>query len=187
MHDDSDIKIFKGKSDYGDGSDLFALAEEMKRHILNGNSPKAKELGKVLAEISPDSDDLGDELTKFVCSSVVTPEIKTQIQTLMLFCAEYTLLRKLCPMLSTTATEAMYDALRTSNAAYYDDISNGTAVSFYYLAVKRNKTIAQSVGESFAMLCEAQDNKLIKALGENVFELMCEKIGALIDSYNFEK
>ncbi len=187
MHDDSDIKIFKGKDDDGDGSDLFALAEEMKRHILNGNSPKAKELGKALAAISPDSDGLGDELIKFVRSSVVTPEMKIQIKTLMLFSAEYTLLNKLCPMLSTTATEAMYETLRSENAVYYDGISNGAAVSFYYLAVKRNKNIAAAVGESFAMLCEAQDNKLIKTLGENVFELMCEKISNIIDTYHFEK
>ncbi len=187
MLDDSDIKIFNGKNDEADGADLFALAEEMKRHIINGNSPKAKELGRALAAISPDSDDLGDELNKFVRNSAVTPEMKIQLKTLMLFCAEYTLLSKLCPMLSTTATEAMYEALRTGSSAYYYGISNGAAVSFYYLAVKRNKNISEAVGESFAMLCEAQSNKLVKALGENVFELTCEKISKIIDSYSFEK
>ncbi len=187
MHDDSDIKIFKGASSESDSSDLFALAEEMKRHVLNGNSPKAKQLGRELAAISPDSDDLGEELQKFVRNSAVDEEIKIQLQTLMLFSAEYTLFNSLCPMLSTAATEAMYESLRTEKAEYYNEISSGTAVSFYYLAVKRNKNLSSAVGESFAMLCEMQDNKLIKTLGENVFVIMCKKIEEIIESYSFEK
>lgn len=185
MHDDSDIKIFKGSDNDNDGSDLFALAEEMRRHIINGNSPKAKELGARLAHISPDSDNLGEELNKFVRNTAADEEVKVQLQTLMLFCAEYTLLNELCPMLSTSATEAMYDAIKANAPAYYNGISNGAAVSFYYLAVKKNRDVAKAVGESFAMLCE-QDSKLIKTIGKNVFTLTCEKVKEIISEYEFE-
>lgn len=187
MHDDSDIKIFKAKSDDTDGGDLFALAEEMRRHIVNGNSAKAKELGARLADISPDSENLGEELNKFVRNSAVDEPVKIQLKTLMLFCAEYTLLNELCPMLSTTATEAMYDKLKADTPVYYNGISNGAAVSFYYLAVKRRNDIAKAVGESFAMLCEAESSKLMAMLGENVFSLTCDIIKNIIAEYKFEK
>ena len=186
MHDDSDIKIFKAKSDEADGSDLFAIAEEMRRHIVNGNSQKAKELGTRLASISPDSDNLGEELNKYVRNTAADEEVKVQLLTLMLFCAEYTLLGELCPMLSTSATEAMYNTIKARFPDYYSSISNGAAVSFYYLAVKKNRNIAEAVGESFAMLCE-QDSKLIKTMGENVFTLTCDIIKNIITEYHFEK
>ena len=38
MHDDSDVKIFKAPTADNDSSDLFAVAEEIKHNILNGNS-----------------------------------------------------------------------------------------------------------------------------------------------------
>lgn len=187
MHDDSDIKIFKAKSDDTDSGDLFALAEEMRRHIVNGNSGKAKELGSKLAAISPDSENLGDELNKFLRNSAVDEPVKIQLKTLMLFCAEYTLLNELCPMLSATATDAMYDTIKTDSSDYYNSISNGAAVSFYYLAVKRRSDIAKAVGESFAMLCETENSKLISTLGENVFTLTCDIVKNVIAEYDFEK
>ena len=112
MHDDSDIKIFKSKSDEADGADLYALAEEMRRNIVNGNSAKAKELGVKLASLSPESDDLGEELIKYVRNTAADEEIKDQIVTLMIFCAEYTLLGELCPMLAASATETMYNVIK---------------------------------------------------------------------------
>ena len=45
--DDSDMKIFgvKEEPDSTDGAEVQALAEEMKRQRLNGNSERAKQLG----------------------------------------------------------------------------------------------------------------------------------------------
>ena len=186
MHDDSDIKIFKSKDEEADSADLYALAEEMRRNIVNGNSQKAKELGIKLASLSPDSDDLGEELIKYVRNTAADEEIKDQIVTLMLFCAEYTLLGELRPMLSASATEAMYNVIKEKFPTFYNSISNGAAVSFYHLAVKKNRDVAKAIGESFAMLCE-QDSKLIKTMGENVFTLTCEKVKETIAEYKFEK
>ena len=44
--DDSDMKIFgvKEEPDSTDGAEVQALAEEMKRQRLNGNSERAKQL-----------------------------------------------------------------------------------------------------------------------------------------------
>ena len=57
--DDSDMKIFgvKESSDVSDGAEVQALAQEMKRQRLNGNSARAKQLGIRLAALAPDSAD----------------------------------------------------------------------------------------------------------------------------------
>lgn len=187
MYDDSDIKIFNAEPKDKEADNLLALAEEMKRHIINGNSAKAKQLGKKLADLSPDADNLGEELTALVKDSFVTVDMKIQLKTLMLFCAEFTLLSELCPMLSTTASEAMYAKLKSDFPTYYEGISNGAALSFYYLAVKKNKDISRAVGNTFAMLCSAENNTIAKTLGENAFILACNKIKEVISAFDFEK
>ena len=55
--DDSDMKIFgvKEEPDSTDGAEVQALAEEMKRQRLNGNSERAKQLGIRMAALAPDS------------------------------------------------------------------------------------------------------------------------------------
>lgn len=57
--DDSDMKIFgvKEEPDSTDGAEVQALAEEMKRQRLNGNSERAKQLGIRMAALAPDSAD----------------------------------------------------------------------------------------------------------------------------------
>lgn len=57
--DDSDMKIFgvKEEPDSTDGAEVQALAEEMKRQRLNGNSERAKQLGIRMAALAPDSSD----------------------------------------------------------------------------------------------------------------------------------
>ncbi|MBQ8027312.1 MAG: hypothetical protein IJ261_04260 [Clostridia bacterium] len=186
MLDDSDVKIFTAKSDDSDGSDLFAVAEEIKRNILNGNSAKAKELGKKLATLSPESNDLDEELTGLLRAAWIKPDIKIQLRLLMVFCAEYTLLSELCPMPATTANEVMYAKLKENAFGFYDSISNGAAMSFYYMAVKQRDTV-KAVGENFAMLCDAKTSERIKNLGSQVFLLTCKHIVKLIEEYSFEK
>lgn len=185
MLDDSDIKIFTSKKEDNDGSDLFAVAEEMKKHIANGNFSKAKELGKKLADISPDSNDLSDELTAMLSAPSVTLDIKIQLKVLMLFCAEYALFKELCPLLATCANEAMYNKIRKDSAAFYEGISNGAAMSFYYMAIKQRE-ISKAIGESFAMLCNAENNATIKALGSKTFELILCHIKEQISKAAFE-
>ena len=186
MLDDSDVKIFTAKSDDTDASDLFAVAKEIKRNILNGNSEKAKALGKELASLSPESEDLINELTETLDAEWIKPEIKVQCRLLMVFSAEYTLLSELTPMLATTANESLYDGLKADAPVFYDSISNGAAMSFYYMAVKQ-RDVVKAVGENFAMLCDAKGNETVIELGSNVFFLTCKHIVNTVEKYNFEK
>ncbi|MBQ5824994.1 MAG: hypothetical protein IIW48_09340 [Clostridia bacterium] len=186
MHDDSDVKIFKANRGDNDNSELYAVAEELKFHVLNGNSAKAKQLGKELASLSPESENLINELTETLEADWIMPEIRNQLRLLMVFSAEYTLLSELCPMLATSASEAFYNEMRNSAPDFYNGISNGAAMSFYYMAVKQYDT-AKAVGESFAMLCNAKTDERILDLGSKVFLLTCKHIVKIIDGYTFEK
>ncbi len=186
MHDDSDVKIFNAGHSDGDSGELYAVAEELKFHVLNGNSAKAKQLGKELASLSPESEDLINELTQALDAEWIKPDIKNQLRLLMVFCAEYTLLSELCPMLATSASEAFYDELRKSAPEFYDGISNGAAMSFYYMAVKQYDTV-KAVADSFAMLCDAKTDERITNLGGQVFLLTCKHIVKIIEGYAFEK
>jgi len=181
MHDDSDVKIFKAPTTDSDTSDLFAVAEEIKRNILNGNSAKAKALGKELASLSPESEDLINELTE-----TLDTEIKNQCRLLMVFSAEYTLLSELKPILATAANESLYNGLKKDAPEFYDSISNGAAMSFYYLAVKQRDVI-KAVGENFAMLCNLKGNETVSELGSKIFLTTCKHVVGVVEKYGFEK
>ena len=181
MHDDSDVKIFKAPTADNDTSDLFAVAEEIKRNILNGNSDKAKALGKELASLSPESENLITELTE-----TLDAEIKNQCRLLMVFSAEYTLLSELKPILATAANESLYDGLKKDAPEFYDSISNGAAMSFYYLAVKQ-RDVTKTVGENFEMLCNAKGNKTVSELGSKIFLTTCKHVVHTVEKYKFEK
>lgn len=181
MHDDSDVKIFRAPTADNDSSDLFAVAEEIKRNILNGNSAKAKSLGKELASLSPESENLINELTE-----ALDAEIKNQCRLLMVFSAEYTLLSELKPILATAANESLYDGLKKDAPEFYESISNGAAMSFYYLAVKQRDVI-KAVGENFAMLCNAKGNETVSELGSKIFLTTCKHVVGVVEKYGFEK
>ena len=181
MHDDSDVKIFRAPTADSYTSDLFAVAEEIKHNILNGNSAKAKSLGKELASLSPESENLINELTE-----ALDAEIKNQCRLLMVFSAEYTLLSELKPILATAANESLYDGLKKDAPVFYDSISNGAAMSFYYLAVKQRDVI-KAVGENFAMLCNAKGNETVSELGSKIFLTTCKHVVGVVEKYGFEK
>ena len=188
--EDNDVKIFNAgnKTEHRDTTDLdiIVLAEELKRNMANGNAAKAKELGKLLAGMTPDSDDLNDELKAILADRSVTNDIKLQLRILMVFAAEHTLFRLLPPLVAATASDALYDKLRRDEYEFYETVSGGTSFTFYYLAVKKDDA-NKAIGESFAMLCNADNNAVIRYLGQQTFALMCAQIESMIEERSFEK
>ena len=188
--EDNDMKIFNGgnKTEEHDSVDLdiIVLAEELKRNMANGNAAKAKELGKQLAGFTPDSDDLSEELKAILSDRSVTSDIKLQLRILMVFAAENTLFRMLPPLVAATASDALYDKLRRNEYDFYETVSGGTSFTFYYLAVKKDDA-SKAIGESFAMLCNADNNAVIRYLGQQTFTLMCSQIERMIEERSFEK
>lgn len=89
--DDSDMKIFgvKEEPDSTDGAEVQALAEEMKRQRLNGNSERAKQLGIRMAALAPDSADADSlDLSRLLGDPLPAPDIMCQIRILLIFIAE---------------------------------------------------------------------------------------------------
>ncbi len=188
--EDNDVKIFTGGSKASDRDstdlDIRVLAEELKRNMVNGNAAKAKELGKTLAGLTPDSDGLSDELKAILSDRAVTNDLKLQLRILMVFAAENTLFRLLPPLVAATASDALYDKLRRHEYDFYENVSGGTSFTFYYLAVKKDDP-NKAIGESFAMLCNADNNAVIRYLGQQTFALMCAQIEGMIADYAFEQ
>ena len=177
--DDSDMKIFgvKEEPDSTDGAEVQALAEEMKRQRLNGNSERAKQLGIRMAALAPDSAD---------ADSLPAPDIMCQIRILLIFIAESCLhLYTPTPLLATTAANALYDKLIEDDPGFYDTISNGAAFSFYYLALRHSGKADENIGATFAMLCGAEEDQALTDLGARVYQYVTRKIRGLIGEIQF--
>ena len=184
MPDDKDVKVFTANKKDASDEELLLLAEEMRKQVLNGNTPKAKELGRRIALFSPDSDDIGDELKQIVTQKNVTLDLKLQLKILMLYSGEYALYHCLRPSIATSATEAMYDRLRREAETFYRNAAIGTAFTFYRIAAKKND-VPEAMGESFAQLCDSESNAKIKELGKATFIGICRRIDELVLEYDF--
>lgn len=187
--DDSDMKIFgvKEEPDSTDGAEVQALAEEMKRQRLNGNSERAKQLGIRMAALAPDSADADIlDLSRLLGDPLPAPDIMCQIRILLIFIAESCLhLYTPTPLLATTAANALYDKLIEDDPGFYDTISNGAAFSFYYLALRHSGKADENIGATFAMLCGAEEDQALADLGARVYQYVTRKIRGLIGEIQF--
>lgn len=184
MFDDSDIKIFNDKGQPEENFDEITVIEEMKRHRINGNFDKAKELGKQLADIFVDETKLMRDLAKEVGSLDFEDDIIYEIKVLLAFTAEYCINHSLTsPLLSNTAINKMYDTVKENAFEFYDRLDDGAEYSFYYLALRRSGETSAEIGKAFAMLCE---NKDFATLGKNLFEFAGQEINSIIDLCEFE-
>lgn len=187
--DDSDMKIFREKEERptSDGAEVQALAEEMKRQRLNGNSERAKRLGVRLASLAPDSDDVDSlDLPRLLGSPLPSAEIMEQLRILLIFTAEACLhLYTPSPLLATTAVNALYDRLIEEDPGFYDTISNGAAFSFYYVALRHGGKAAENIGDAFAMLCGKEDDRSLIQLGARVYQYVTRKVREMIGETRF--
>lgn len=188
-YDDSDMKIFGGQaeSDAAGAAEVQQLAQEMKRQRLNGNSARAKRVGARLAAIAPggeneDSRDLSDVLGE----TLPAPYVMYQIRVLLIFTAE-SYIHRLLPtsFLATTAINALYDTLIENEPRFYDNISDGAAFTFYYLRLRSGGNIDRGIGESFAMLCDREDDEEFIDLGSNVYRYIRRKMEEFIAEEEF--
>lgn len=184
MFDDSDIKIFNDNNSSQDSFDEISVIAEMKRHRSNGNSEKAKALGKHLADIFVDEEKMIKDLSKEVGPLNFDDDIMYQIKVLLAFTAEYCINHSLSsPLLSNTAINKMYDTVKANAFEFYDRLDDGAEYSFYYLALRKSADIADEIGKAFAMICGSKE---FAGLGKNLFEFAKQEIDSVIDLYEFE-
>ena len=183
MFDDSDVKIFDEKGKANENYDEIAAIHEMTKQRNNGNSDRAKKLGRHLAGIFVDEPYLLKELASEVGDLDYGEDIMYQIKVLIIFTAEYSINHTLpSALLSNTAINAMHDTLKKQAAEFYDRLDDAAEYSFYYLAVRKGTDIAKDIGKSFAMLCNKSD---YATLGQNIFEVVQKEIQKIIESFKF--
>lgn len=187
---DNDVKIYKSKSELNkNGNDLSVAFDAVVSQRANGNIDKAVRLGSILGTISPSDEGEGItvDLREHLAQRYFAPDILYQIKVLLVFACE-TLLQIEIPVsvVSATAIAAMYDKIKSRSPGFYDNISNGAAFTFYYLAIQKGGDISENIGEAFAMLCSVKNKEGFVNAGKTVWNIAVDVIEKEIDKAEFK-
>ena len=178
---DDDIKIFHPAKSSSAGADLAELALLMDSYRSNGNMEKATALGEKLADLSPEI------LCPKDAEKLNTNEVR-MLRALMVFSAQISL-HKYLPhqMLSSQAVNAMYAKIASMHPGLFENISDGSSYTFYYLSVRKNKDVEQNIGKNYAMLCDRDNDEFYEALGTKVYTLTDVTVCDLIEEFEFKE
>ncbi|MDR0315247.1 MAG: hypothetical protein LBH71_04785 [Oscillospiraceae bacterium] len=187
MDNDSDVKIYgqSGEDEDRDRDETIRLIEETHRQRKNGNSQKAKQLGKDLAAIAPGEKYFPENLEdEFMEASVLE-----QVCALLLFSSEAALQYYLpSPFLSTIAINTLQDRLSAQENPLYTAALDGSAFSLYYLDVrKEDEGRPNDVGAVFARLCAKQGYEKYELMGKDIYTNSLKNIRDRIKSFKFKK
>jgi len=186
---DNDVKIYHSKSELNrSGNDFNVAFNAVIAHRTNGNIDKARKLGEILATITPSGsgDGIIVDLKDHLAPRYFAPDILYQIKVLLVFACE-TLLQIEIPVsvVSTTAITSMYESIRLNSQGFYDNISNGAAFTFYYLAIQKQGELSDNIGEAFAMLCSVKNKEGFIKAGKTVWNIAVDIIEKEIEKINF--
>ncbi len=183
--EDLDIKIFGMKNDENEADNFIRVVEAMKRHHANGNSDRAKLLGKRIANLVFNPQIIEDDELHDIISEYCTDEkICYQIKMLLTFGAESTVhvvLDKLS--LSSIAVNSLYDELIRLDEDFYDNITN--AFTFYYLALRNGDDIPAKIGRHFAKLCGKPNDEKLCEIGSKIYIIIAVLINREIEKVDF--
>lgn len=187
---ENDVKIYQSKSEVNKGgNDLSVAFDAVITQRTNGNLDKARLLGQALATITPtgSGDGIIVDLKDHLAPKYFAPDILYQIKVLLVFACE-TLLQIEIPVsvVSTTAIASMYEKIKALSPGFYDNISNGAAFTFYYLAIQKGGDLSQNIGEAFAMLCSVKNKEGFVNVGKTVWNIAVDLIEKEIDKAQFK-
>lgn len=177
---ENDVRIYISKNEMNKNAGDFAGNFELvMANRANGNIDKARKLGAVLATIAPTDEGEGIyvNIKEHLSPKFLVPDILYQIKVLLVFACE-TLLQIEIPieLLSTTAIASMYDVMEKDMPGFYNNISNGAAFTFYYLAIQKGGDLSQNIGEAFAMLCSVKNKDGFILAGKTVWNMAVDVI-----------
>ncbi len=180
-HNDDDIKIFHPSKKEGAGADLAELALLMDNYRSNGNLEKAELLGERLADLSP------EVICPKDAAKLNTNEVRL-LRALMVFSAQISL-HKYLPhqMLASHAINAMYSKIARLHEGLFENISDGSSYTFYYLSVRKNKNVEESIGKNYAMLCDRDNNEYYESLGTRAYINTDMTVCDLIEEFEFKE
>lgn len=186
---ENDVKIYSGRSNSSAREQMGEIFDMINYHQQKGNFEKARELGKRLSTLSPDGDDglLVDTNEHF--DQAPTQGVLFQLKVLLTFAAETIIQQEIHPnFLSIMAINAMHDEISNKHPNFFKSMTDGAAFTFYCLALKREGDIAENVGEAFAMLLGAKDDRdMYINIGKKVWAEGCRIVREEIESFNFAK
>ena len=182
---ENDVRIYVSKKEMNkNASEFSGNFDAVMSQRANGNIDKARELGEILATIAPTGDGEGIfvNLKDHLSPKFFVQDILYQIRVLLVFACE-TLLQMELPteLLSTTAIASMYDAMEKDMPGFYNNIANGAAFTFYYLAIQKDGDISENIGEAFAMLCAVKNKDSFVLAGKTVWNIAVDIIDKEIE------
>ena len=187
MANDNDVKIFDDTvnlSDFVpfDTETATAMMQQGAREKQTGNLGKARRGWARLAE------DIAaiDHATPPANGAAENAALMTQRRILLAFAAEVGLDAFLPNNL--TAQEAQnifYNNLHLTAPAFYDDLQESGAFSFYYLCVRDGRHVERKIGETFARLCGMADSESYIRMGIDAYNRFMTQVKRMADSMNF--
>ncbi len=166
LNEDRDIKIAGNRPsfDIKNNASPLSTSEEFNRERENGNTDRAKRLGRLVAEeICRSGDVLVGEADR-------NAELKSHRGVLITFAA-VSGLELACPSAVTVyaAQNSFYNTLKDLAPVLYKNASDTGEFSFYYLAFRRGGDIERRIGQTFAMLCSHDGDPVYQELGEALY------------------
>ena len=161
---------------------------DVRIHRANGNIEKARRLGEALATITPTDEEgaIYVNLREHLAPKFFAPDILYQIKVLLVFACESILQIEVpLSLLSTAAVAAMYERIEKKSPGFFDNIANGAAFTFYYLALQKGGNIGDNIGEAFAMLCSVKNKESFVAAGNTVWNIAVDLIEKEIEKVDF--
>lgn len=188
---ENDVKIYVSKKEMNKSASEFSgNFEAVMRHRANGSIDKARKLGAALATIAPtgEGDGIFVNLRDHLSPKFFVQDILYQIRVLLVFACE-TILQIELPteVLSTTAIASMYYAIEKDAPGFYNNIANGAAFTFYYLAIQKGGDISENIGEAFAMLCSVKNKDSFVLAGKTVWNIAVDIIEKEIEKADIKE
>lgn len=187
---ENDVKIYVSKKELNKNCEIVAAVNDVRIHRANGNIEKARRLGEELATITP-TDEKGAinvNLREHLAPKFFAQDILYQIKVLLVFACE-SLIQLEIPVsiLSTAAVTAMYEKIEKKSPGFYENIANGAAFTFYYLALQKGGDLGENIGEAFAMLCNVKNKESFVKAGNTVWNIAVDLIEKEIEKVKFEQ
>ncbi len=189
---ENDVKIYKSDDSESDAREKMAeIYDIVNMHRENGNLEKARLLGAKLALLTPSNgdSDMALNLKDILPQKYLSQDILYQIKVLLVFAVEKKLKEEINPdFLSIMAINAMHDKISEKHPAFFKNLTDGAAFTFYRLALQKCGEIDENIGEAFAMLCSAKKNTDgFVETGKLIWKMALDIIDKEIQMTKFEK
>ena len=177
-NDDSDMKIMGDDYDFPEEKDdSHETARQLEQEKANGNLNRARQLGAMMAEeVSAVEGDSPEN----------EPALLTQRRILLAFAAEVGFEAFLpTSILTETAQSVFYETLSKDAPAFYEDLQESGAFSFYYLCVREGRQVEEKVGQTFASLCGKPKDAALAQEGEGLYRRFIDRVQRFVNSMGF--